>query len=40
MEIIHIMSSAYHYKSYYNSNSLGDTFSKQKNHLNNMRTHS
>ena len=40
MEIIHIMNSAYHYKSYYNSNNLEMRLGNNKNQLNNMRTHS
>ena len=34
MKIIHIMNSAYHYKSYYNSNNLGIRLGNKKNHLN------
>ena len=39
-EIIHIMNSAYHYKSDYNSNNLEMRLGNNKNQLNNMRTHS
>ena len=40
MKIIHIMNSAYHYKSYYNSNNLGIRLGNKKNQLNNIRTQS
>ena len=40
MKIIRNMNSAYHYKSFYNSNNLGICLENKKNQLNNVRTQS